>query len=193
MKLRDRLKAETSPYHERLERRLSLTESVRSKNEYIHLLKYFYGFYSPFETEIARFEKELGEGGFELNPRFKSGLIVEDLLALGCKANDISNLPHCSYLPSLSVSAQALGCLYVVEGSTLGGQFIARHFRNTLEMNQESGCRFFTGYGAETGKMWQAFVLFLNSQGETMQNQTEVVRSACSTFECLENWLSSRD
>ena len=46
-------------------------------------------------------------------------------------------------LPDLQGVQEALGCLYVVEGSTLGGQVIARHLRQTLGVDPRCGGSFF--------------------------------------------------
>jgi heme oxygenase len=50
----------------------------------------------------------------------------------------------------------AVGCLYVLEGATLGGQFISRHLA-TLGIGPANGGLFFHGYGAKTGEMWKSF------------------------------------
>ena len=57
-----------------------------------------------------------------MEQRYRAPLILEDLARLGFPAQP----PLCLAMPSLRTHAQLLGALYVMEGSTLGGQVIAR-------------------------------------------------------------------
>lgn len=63
---------------------------------------------------------------------------------------------------------EALGCLYVVEGSALGGQHIARIVGRDLGLNEANGARYFFGYGKETDVTWAAFVARLDAFPATM-------------------------
>ena len=56
----------------------------------------------------------------------------------------------------------AVGCLYVLEGSTLGGQIILRRAAERLGIDADTGAGFFHGYGAQTGAMWRGLVDAIN-------------------------------
>ena len=62
----------------------------------------------------------------------------------------------------LNNAAKALGCLYVLEGATLGGVLIARHVRASLGFDGDAGSAFYLGYGPRTGAMWRGFCGVLN-------------------------------
>ena len=47
--------------------------------------------------------------------------------------------------------------MYVVEGSTLGGQYIAKHVERRFGFRGGSGNAYFRGYGERTGSMWRSF------------------------------------
>ncbi len=51
--------------------------------------------------------------------------------------------------------ASLLGAVYVVEGSTLGGRFLARHVEQVLGMAPGVGDSYFQGHGELTGEMWR--------------------------------------
>jgi heme oxygenase len=188
--LRDLLRSETQKHHERIERSLGIPESIQTKNEYVRLIQRFYDFYVGVEQQQLRFVDELGALGLDLRVRMKSRLLLDDLAAFGGERESTVEHSICLRLPRILSLSEMFGSLYVLEGSTLGGQVISRHFRETLKITPDKGGSFFFGYGAETGKMWQHFLAHLNSHGERFpERQSQAVRAACETFECLEEWL----
>jgi heme oxygenase len=92
-------------------------------------------------------------------------------------------------LPQFNTPAQVLGCLYVIEGATLGGQIISKHLLANLGLGPDTGAAFFNGYGAESGHQWQSFRLFLTGNAEAMDQDDEIVFSANDTFKTLGQWL----
>ena len=63
---------------------------------------------------------------------------------------------------SLDDEAEGLGCLYVIEGSMLGGEFISRAIHQRLGVTENTGGRFFAGFGTGTDAAWTAFVVGLD-------------------------------
>lgn len=51
--------------------------------------------------------------------------------------------------------AAFLGAMYVMEGSTLGGRFVARHVESVLELEPGQGSAYFQGHGELTGSLWR--------------------------------------
>ena len=93
--------------------------------------------------------------GLKLSERSRSALILDDLATLGWSSREVESIPLCSELPETASLDQALGCLYVLEGSTLGGSIICRAVQQRL--GPSPGRSFFAGYGDRTGTMWNAF------------------------------------
>jgi heme oxygenase len=52
---------------------------------------------------------------------------------------------------------KAFGCLYVMEGSTLGGKIIYNILKKQLGLSDSAGASFFYGYGPATGEKWKTF------------------------------------
>jgi len=88
----------------------------------------------------------------------------------------------------LSVS-QLFGTLYVVEGSTLGGQIISRLLNTHMGLTQDTGAAFFHGYGARTSAMWQSFLDEANLMCKTETEYQTAEVAACSTFELFNRVL----
>ncbi len=95
-------------------------------------------------------------------------------------------LPVCGDLPVCNSIAQAFGCLYVLEGATLGGRVLCRHFNQTLGLDVHNGSAFFAGYGEATGAMWALFGERLTAANV---DETAAIQSACQTFQTLEQWF----
>jgi heme oxygenase len=187
--MRDELRTATSAHHARLERELDIPESIGSAADYTRLLGLLYGFYAPLEQRLLQFEASLAGHGVHVRQRLKTRKLARDLLVFGVTRDAISTLPRCAELPHLATDAHALGCLYVLEGSTLGGQVIARRIRRVLHIEGAAGLAFFRAYGAHTGRMWQAFVDRLNAYPATGAEAAHATQSARDTFAAMERWL----
>jgi len=97
-------------------------------------------------------------GWFDYASRRKLPALEADLMALG-------RLPAASHLNAVKIApgqGALIGILYTVEGSTMGGQVIARLLR------QFSGpalpMQFYTGYGDQSRQKWQAFLSFADAE-----------------------------
>jgi heme oxygenase len=183
-----RLREQTQPSHKRLESRLDLLERVLSLDRYRALLARFYGFYVPVEASLERLcRSSLPE--LQYPQRRKAHLLVQDMEALGSSRAQIDALPLCQDLPTLHSFPQALGCLYVLEGSTLGGQIISRHLHGVHGLDAENCSAFFRSYGPQVGVMWRAFGAALDAYPLGQEEDIIVMHAACETFGALETWL----
>ena len=167
---------------------LPLGEKTITKAQYGKILSKFYGFFSPLEENlkhISTFDQYLPD----FPERRKAHLLLEDLQHLALYDQ---NIPLCNNLPEVHNLSQAFGCLYVMEGSTLGGQFISRVVKSKLEIPTDKGTTFFGGYGKETGKKWKIFQQALESYAGSLSSSEEakIIESANETFVKFENWLN---
>ncbi len=87
--------------------------------------------------------------------------------------------------------AAALGGLYVMEGSILGGAIIYRHLLSCLGETIKNKASYFTSYGAQTGSKWKAFLGMLCAEAEASGEQEVIIKSAIKTFVLLNKWMSS--
>ena len=181
------LRETTRVDHLQLETRIDLLNRAWSPEFYRALLEKFHGFYAPLEPAIFN-QQQWQNFNFSTASRCKTDWLHNDLRFCGLSEAQIAALPRCKYMERPESFAQALGCAYVVEGSTLGGQIIARHLRKQLNLPPE-GLRFFTAYGAETGAKWREFVALLNDYQATERERNEILAAASATFRALECWL----
>lgn len=185
--LRGRLRAETAELHARLHRHpgLSATASGAIDMEgYRVLLMRLYGFHRAFESSIGKFA----------NPEetlARSRLLASDLETLGVTRERRASLPLCDALAPIMQDAEALGALYVVEGSALGGARIAHALRATLLARDGMGCRFFS-YDGERRRAWENVLTRLNAIHDPRQEQV-VIAAARATFQAFDAWMKDKE
>lgn len=187
MDLLARLKTETRPHHDRIESAMNPMRPDLTRDEYIEMLKRMYGFYSAWEEAASGWFTGEQEAFFAA--RKKAELLEDDLRVLTGGDIDLQDLPRCQELPITECFAEVLGALYVLEGSTLGGQYIARHLQQKLGVTPESGSRFFASYGHQVGSMWRETQGFLTTHGHG--HEDDVVTAAAQTFERLQRWMTT--
>jgi heme oxygenase len=182
------LKQQTKDRHEALERRLAPLLGPLAPYDYCRLLQAFYGFYLPIEQRLAAVPGWEALG-LDIEQRRKAPRLAADLRYQGMPDAALGDLPLCERLPELATLTQALGCAYVLEGATLGGQIITRHLRQQLGLDERRGGAFFGSYGNAVGPMWRAFQAALRAHCADPSNAAPLVRSANDTFVALEQWL----
>ncbi|MDY7227099.1 biliverdin-producing heme oxygenase [Hyalangium rubrum] len=186
-----RLKTETRPHHERAERTVRLLEPGLTPEGYRRHLEALYGLFAPLEEALADcLSGRVPE--LRATERWKLPLLEEDLAALGHDAASLARLPRASTLPALTGLPEALGCFYVLEGSTLGGQLILRHLQKHFAGAPVGAFAFFRAYGEEVGPMWKAFgeaVTRVSAAEASESFDARVVRGAQDTFDAFEAWL----
>jgi len=167
------LRCETRTEHESVEEAFSAPSSLRDLDAYLRLLERFYRVVDPLEREIE------ASGAFEalsLNAvgRRRREALARDIAHLG--GNLASSPPEKN-----STHGYAIGALYVLEGSTLGGQIIARSVRQNLGLTTE-GVEYFGAHGQETGSRWQEFGQAVNQWGLATGQKEDAIEGARRTF-----------
>ena len=199
---RDSLRAATDAVHTRLHGVPALQALAAGRLDhagYVALLHRLLGFHRAAEAALAE-APSLAPWGIDIAERRRAWLIEADLLALGVRpapprlAPELapSLAPDPAPLPPLGTAARALGCLYVTEGSTLGGQQLARALDGLLPPG-EAGRRFLLGHGARHGAMWRACCAALEACGAGPAGRAEMLAAAVETFAAFEAWVEALD
>lgn len=184
------LRERTKHLHEQVERTVDLPTRLNSVGHYTSLLARFHGFYAPLEERLS------GGGGYDgvgldLAARRKAHLLRDDLLALGLSEAAIDSLARCPDLPAVTDLGEALGCLYVLEGATLGGQFVRRQAEKAIGVVPGRGCSFFASYGERVGVMWKEFCRALERYAADAPGAGDrITTAAVGTFAGLNRWVA---
>jgi heme oxygenase (biliverdin-IX-beta and delta-forming) len=170
----DLLRARTATHHHDLETGLRIAERLSQAETRGPLIAGYATFYSECETLLGPYLSDMPDLSFSL--RFHSRKIpsTTELAGLGTALVDL-------VLPTVGTKAEALGAMYVLEGSTLGGKIILK----TLQSNGVSTdeLHFLDPYGKDAGTLWRVFLSVL--ERETAPQTTamnECVSGATKAF-----------
>ncbi|RYY57808.1 MAG: hypothetical protein EOO09_00855 [Chitinophagaceae bacterium] len=179
----EKLRAGTRQTHEELEQEmLPLIREATDTTSYARLLRLFYGYYRPLEKGI---ETYLDNSVLpDLEGRRKTSWILDDLHSLG-QDGPVAEDPGA---PLITSRADALGALYVMEGSSLGGKVICKMIGENLGLQATTSLSFFYGYGGQTGSKWKEFLQALDKFSGTGEEEA-IVRKADEVFLKFRGWL----
>lgn len=180
------LKEQTRQEHLQLEKKLlSRISEIDTVSDYVDLLAVLYGYYGAVENVLTHHLRDTT--GIHFHERLKAARLLEDI-AIYSPNHPTPSL--CPRVPQIASFYSALGVIYVLEGSTLGGQIIAKLISRKL--NVASGLNFFLSYGDDVERMWASFKDVLRKPC-TPGQQTEAVAGAKQTFQTFNSWLSEHE
>lgn len=184
----EQLRANTADSHKNLESlpvSASITSPTVTTEAYAHYLKLMYDVIKDTENNIFPLLQNIFP---DLETRRKLEWINADLAFLNhSKIN--SKLPFSENSKTFSVPF-AIGILYVVEGSSLGGRFILKNLQSALGY-EENGVSYFNGYGNKTGSSWKNFLNNLTEYGEKNGNSDEIIAGADFAFKAIHKHFSN--
>jgi heme oxygenase len=178
------LRSGTAAEHEALERSLDLLDPALTRARLTEVLTRLHGFWVAAEWGLDDWARRCPEdsSAADWTRRRRAALFASDLDGLG--GPSAGSAPS---LPRVGGTDEALGRLYVLEGSTLGGTFIDRHLRGLPQLS-DVRLRCFSPYGAETGAMWHAFRRTARNRIAAGGDAAAMVGAARSTFGALAAW-----
>ncbi|TFV52671.1 biliverdin-producing heme oxygenase [Blastococcus sp. TF02A-35] len=180
------LRTGTAPEHDAVERTLDLLDPRLDRDRLGRALGLMHGFWVAAESGLDEWAARSPEAASAVDwpRRRRADLFAADLATLGAPAP--AGAPR---LPAVTGTDEALGRLYVLEGSTLGGTFIDRHLA-TLPTLADVRIRAFSPYGAETGAMWAGFRRATRAHVAAGGDVDRIVAAARDTFRTLAEWCA---
>ena len=165
----------TRTEHERLEAGLDLLSPTLTRSRYIEVLERFLGVVAPLEARLDGAPLPVDDWP----ARRKAHLLADDL------GHD--DVEACDDLPEVGTPDRALGCLYVLEGSTLGGREVAAVVEHRLGAGMPT--RYFRSYGHDVPVRWSSFRGAVAARADAGGDVGAMVDAARHTFEVFERWL----
>ncbi|MGY1669234.1 biliverdin-producing heme oxygenase [Geodermatophilus sp. SYSU D00710] len=181
--LRD-LRTATAVEHERVETALGLVDPHLDRDRLVEVLGLLHSFWRAAEAGLDAWAARCpgDAAALDWDRRRRAALYAADLHALGAAPG--TERPA---LPDVPDTGAALGRLYVLEGSTLGGAFIDRHLAGVPGLPR---LRCFSPYGEDTGAMWAAFRRTTRRHVAGHGDAHRVVAAARGTFAVLADWCA---
>ncbi|HEY6633535.1 MAG TPA: biliverdin-producing heme oxygenase [Rhizobiaceae bacterium] len=146
------LRKATGELHSRLEKRFDAVTELADPSRRSSVMRRYAALHGPAHGALAR-ELE-GVDGLDFDSRIGAWSAVK------WPTFDVRAAPP---FPDAADRCEALGVLYVLEGSTLGGRFILRE----LEAQGIEGPEFFflDPYGRSGGRMWRTLLAVIEREG----------------------------
>lgn len=159
-----------------------LFTSKITQAEYINYLKIFYALHNAIEKEFTKFNHQWEQYDFPYQNYYRLDLIQKDLENLGASIED-------SHLENFSIGSfpQAIGFLYVLTGSTMGGMLLSSKVEHhpTLQ-SYNSINNYFLGFQDKTHQMWGEFIQFLHLYvAQNQYDKEKIIIGAKSCFELI--------
>lgn len=179
----DRLKTETRPQHDAMER-VGFSDKIMSGrlslDDYKLLIRNNYIMNQIMERGVEAVDGFTSIPGLNYEGRKKGNLLEKDLEVLGLNKAEIDAHNYAFQFDSLQ---EALGAFYVMEGSTLGGSVISRQLAKTESLKDVSEFNFYGCYGDMVGPNWKMFQGVLIEQANSPEAEDKMVAGAAKAFD----------
>jgi heme oxygenase len=184
-----RLDRETNAFHtdaDRGWRRLLAAAATRDDyiHQYIHQLTVTYGFESPFEAACS-YTPGVAQV-IDLRGRWRSGFIAQDLLALGCGADEIPKVRCYSFAP-FQDAAETLGWMYVVERHTLIHGEVREELASRF-VDLARATTYLSAYEGTASKRWSELGIAVDQLCVSDKVCKRVIDAARAAFQALIDW-----
>jgi heme oxygenase len=171
-----RLRSATANLHLEVESTVGLdkiTKSVAAYSEIILILYMVFdrAYRELIDIDFQPFNIDLG------SVARRRDWLASDLRALATAIPAPQSLGF--HLPT---SGHGFGCLYVLEGSALGGRVISKRIKQTLGLGPANGGAYFHGLGRQTASHWSNFLTTLNMIPANSVTGADVEAGAIATF-----------
>jgi len=180
--LSEYLKENTKHLHDATETRFEsqkIFDKTYKLDDYKKILWLNYIFHLNFEDRAYNAISGEKAEALQLDSRRKIDLLEKDLENLGMqKAEKTAGI-------SVENEAEAFGIMYVMEGSTLGGNVIMKQLSRNPEF-QNTEFSYFGCYADKTGDYWKNFKETLDS-GFTEEQYDEVLKGTQKAYEYMMN------
>jgi heme oxygenase (biliverdin-IX-beta and delta-forming) len=175
------LRTATHAHHERVDALMNLSR-MHEREHYVRLLRVLDAFLAGWEPAVLAVLPARWHAW--LRARSRRAFLRQDLHQL-----DVVPAPAARFGP-LPDAAAAWGSIYVMEGSALGGQVIARTLAR-VGLDPSHGAAYFHGWGDATGAMWREVRELLASELQTLAALDQACHAARQTFDGLSRLLET--
>jgi len=172
------LREATAPAHDAIDRQLQLGADL-PLDRYVRILQGFECFLSAWEPAVAAVLTPASREWF--SGRSRLAFVRQDLAVLAPGASP----GPAPALPALPNRSAAFGAMYVLEGSALGGQVIARRVAERFGFDGQRGAAYFHGFGDRTGALWREFRERLEAEVDPA-HRGDACAAAVGTFDALQ-------
>lgn len=172
--LSQRLKHQTAPRHERMHALMARADPFASRAHYARFVAAQYVFQRDVEHLFADAQVQAAVPDLAVRGRAEASLADLHDLDTGVPTDDVAT--------GGVTMPEALGWLYVSEGSTLGAAFLFKEVGDKLGLTAEFGARNLAAYPEGRARVWKRFVEALDAPA-LVPVQDRVIAGACAAYD----------
>ncbi|MBP0598098.1 biliverdin-producing heme oxygenase [Herbaspirillum sp. LeCh32-8] len=172
--LSQRLKHETAALHELMHDLMERAQPFASREQYARFVAAQYHFQRDVEHLFA--DPAIQAAVPDLQVRGREAAALADLADIGAAAGEEVIVTRDVTMP------EALGWLYVSEGSTLGAAFLLKEVKDKLGLSETFGARNLAAYPEGRALVWRRFVSFLDQPTLAADQHDAVLDGAAAAF-----------
>lgn len=169
-----RLKSETADLHEQMHALMERARPFASRENYARFVAAQYHFQRDVEHLFD--DPAIQSAVPDLQVRGREAAALADLADLGAAAGEEAVASRGVAMP------EALGWLYVSEGSTLGAAFLLKEAKDKLGLSETFGARNLAAYPEGRAIVWRRFVGFLDQPALPQDQHEAVLAGAAAAF-----------
>ena len=173
--LSQRLKAETEPQHLRMHDLMERGQPFASRENYARFVAAQYLFQRDIEHLFA--DAAVQTAVPDLDARGREAASLADLADLDAA------VPQEALASSGVGMPEALGWLYVSEGSTLGAAFLFKEAERSLGLSADFGARNLAAYPDGRATVWRRFVASLDDEALAPETHEAVIQGALAAYD----------
>ncbi len=179
--LAQRLKQDTNAQHEHMHQLMARAAPFSTRDAYARFVAAQY----LFQRDVEHLFQDAGVKAAvpDLEARGREDASRADLIDLG------ATIPQDALATTGVSMPEALGWVYVSEGSTLGAAFLFKEAQSRLGLSAEFGARNLAAYPEGRALVWRRFVASLNSDAVDPAEHDAVVAGAHAAFARFEHLL----
>lgn len=170
-----RLKNETASQHEYMHQLMEQAQVFKDVQHYAQFTLAQYYFQKNVENVFDLAEVATLISDLDIRGRSQSALL--DLQDLNQQVESLKLMTEGIGF------AEALGWIYVSEGSTLGAAFLFKQAQQHLGFSAEFGARNLAAYPEGRAKVWKHFIAELDQAELSQQQQDQVIEGARQAFD----------
>jgi len=176
--IHNQIKQNTKHLHDKLE----LMEIPRkiydlslSPQEYTYYLIVFTYIHRFVEGEFLRFQEEWGAYDFAIEKYLRGDLLQKDLAIMADNLEINKELYNDLPTKTIDSFAQAVGYLYVLTGSTMGGKILSKKIEENFAGTKFAQANnYFNAFNEETNARWFAYLEFLSKYAQNHEDNPQV-------------------
>jgi len=193
------LRRQTRVEHQALDRHpafSALVDGSMDLNGYRRLMLLFHGYYTTFDTRLEKAAARFGLGSTGFVYAARTGILAEDLRALGLDDTRIARNPGIEALPAMETAQAAAGLLYVFEGSLLGASVLCDATGLILArrgLPEGHGNAYWRWCRTVAGPRWAMTCRQIEALSATTSEREAMSTAAREGFRSFSDWLAGFD